>query len=250
MHPFADADQPQFIFLHGAGLGSWIWDAVTPKLQFAGTALDLPGRSNSKEISTVGLAQCVDLVAATLRPKSILVGHSFSAPIVLAVAARYPDMVSSVVIIGGVIPESGKSFVSTLPFIPRVLMSTYIKLARKGVNLPDSLIQDAYCNDLDQAKTAMVVHNTIKEAPRFYLDQLNWSALPDRIPRIYIKLLDDKSLTQEQQDTFANRLKGVQTVSLRTGHLPMISQPEMLANVLNRVGVSVIKTSQNAFQPA
>ena len=242
--------QPQFVLLHGAGLGRWIWDDVTEKLQFTSKALDLPGRSNSPEMATINLAQCVDAVVGALEPQSILVGHSFSAPVALAAAARNPDLVCGIILIGGVIPESGNSFVSTLPLFQRVLMSAYIKSARKGVNLPASLIKNAYCNDLGTAKTAMVLANTVREVPGFYLDKLDWSTLPDEMPCVYIRLLDDTSLTQAQQDKSASRLPLVEFVSLKTGHLPMVSQPEMLANVLNRVGASFAKVEQRALLPA
>lgn len=248
--PVSAPVKPRFVLLHGAGLGSWIWDDVVPKLQFAGQAIDLPGRPNPAKMTTIGLGQCVDAVAGTLHPHSILVGHSFSAPIALAVAARHPELVDGVVLIGGVIPESGKSFVSTLPLLQKLLMSAYIKSARKGVNLPASMIEKAYCNDLDAAKTAMVIANTVREVPGFYLDKLDWSDLPKSMPRIYVKLLDDASLTQAQQDASAGQLDNVAFISLNTGHLPMVSQPEMVANVLNRVGKSLDKTSQYVLQPA
>ena len=70
------------LLLHGAGLGSWIWNATRQRLTVSAAAIDLPGRAGGEKPGTVSLQDCVDHVVAMLHAAdtpSIIVAHSFSA---------------------------------------------------------------------------------------------------------------------------------------------------------------------------
>lgn len=225
-----------FVLLHGAGLGRWIWDEVLPLLYGEAIALDLPGRSDGTNPSDVTLEQCIDLVTETLEAQRLpvaLVGHSFSGEIALAAAARTPRKVARVILIASPIPESGKSFLSETPLPQRLILSLMLRTARNGISLPQSLLKKAYCNDLDESKTELVLRNVTREAPRIYLDPVDWSALPEKMPRFFVKLLNDQSVRREDQDRFMKRISATAVQVLPAGHLPMLSNPDGLARVLN-----------------
>ena len=44
-----------FVFFHGAGLGSWIWEDVISRLDYPCLALDYPGRGTHREKIIDGL---------------------------------------------------------------------------------------------------------------------------------------------------------------------------------------------------
>ena len=230
--------KPSLILLHGAGLGRWIWDSVIPELAAPAQAVDLPGRGDGTSPGDVTLKQCIDLVhdkARALTTRSILVGHSISGEVALGVAAAHPKKVAAVILVGGVAPESGKSFMSLMPLPQRLFLHVLLKRARAGIKLPDSLARKQYCNDLDEATTSMVLSRLTPEAPRLYLDKLEWSALDERVPRFYIKLLDDTAVPPKQQDRIIRRIRASKVESLKTGHLPMLARPSELAAALNRL---------------
>src|SRR4030095_14149811 len=95
------------ILLHGAALGSWIWDRVLPHLLLPARALDLPGRGDGTPPGEVTIEQSIELVMQHIGENTAIVGHSFGAMIALAAAARKR---ASVIAVGGVAPESGKPF--------------------------------------------------------------------------------------------------------------------------------------------
>ena len=229
------APNVRFLLMHGAGLGSWIWDRVIPELSVPADAVDLPGRGDGSNPSEVSLTQCIDFVARKASPRSILVGHSFSAEVALGVAAAHPRAVAAVVLVGGVVPESGKSFMSLLPLPQRLFLYVLLKLSRNGIKLPASLIKSEYCNDLDEDMTGLVLAKKVPEVPHLYLDKIDWAALPDDMPRFYVKLLNDKSVDPQQQDEIISRIRATDVESLRTGHLPMLARPREMAAILNRV---------------
>lgn len=230
--------EPQLLLLHGAGLGAWIWDDVLPHLIHPARALDLPGRSDGANPGEVTLEQCIAFVAGQLAPRTILVGHSISAEIAVAAAARAPEQVAALVLVGGMVPESGKPFLSLLPPPMRMFLSVLLRLSRQGVALPESEVRKSYCNDLDDAQTALVLRKVTREIPHIYLDPVDWSALPPKMPRYYVKLMNDRSVQPKDQDKIIDRTRAT-VVELETGHLPMLKAPADLAAILERVASSV-----------
>lgn len=225
----------RLLLLHGAGLGGWIWERVIPELNFPAEAIDLPGRSGKGVPGDVTLQQCIDFVAGRARGyRGVVVGHSFSAQIALGLASAYPQHVGAVILVGGVAPESGKAFISLMPFLQRIFLHMVLRRARDGVRLPPKLVRKEYCSDLDPATTDLVKSRVTPEAPRLYLDKLTWSGMPPDMPRLYVKLLKDKSLSIDDQDRMMQRIAPTRMETLHAGHLPMLSQPRELAAILNR----------------
>lgn len=226
------------LLLHGAGLGAWIWEGVRSRLTVSSQAVDLPGRGDGENPGLVTLRDCVDYVTTLLHAADappVLVAHSISAQVAFVAASEFPDRVRAIVLVGGIVPESGKSFLSTLPFPASLLLGLVIRLSRQGVALPRSAVAKEYCNDLDEATTWMVQERVRREAPRLYLDAVHWSTLPAHIPVIYQKLLRDRSISPDRQDEMIQRVRASRVETLDSGHLPMLSRPAELASALSRI---------------
>ena len=216
--------------LHGAGLGAWIWERVLPHLTTPADALDLPGRGDGSNPGEVTLAQCIAFAAKHSGPKTIVVGHSISAEVAVAVAEKN----AGVILVGGTVPESGKSFMSLMPLPLRLFMHVLLRRAKNGIELPPGLVKKGYCNDLDEATTELVLRKVTPEAPRLYLDRLDWS-LPKSMPRAYVKLTSDTSVKPKEQDRMIARIGPAKVETMDTGHLPMLARPEEMAAVLERL---------------
>jgi hypothetical protein len=59
------------------------------------------------------------------------------------------------------------------------------------------------------------------------------TGLRQRIPRTYVRLTLDASLTLNTQNQMINNLGDVEVIDLQAGHMAMISQPRVLAALLN-----------------
>jgi pimeloyl-ACP methyl ester carboxylesterase len=225
----------RILLLHGAGLGGWIWERVIPDLNFPAEAVDLPGRSGKGVPGDVTLQQCIDFVAGKARGyRAVVVGHSFSAQVALGLASAYPQHVGAVILVGGIAPDSGKAFVSLMPLAQRIFMRVLLSRSRDGVKLPPKLVKKQYCNDLDEATTEFVRSRITPEAPRLYLDKVTWAGMPAEMPRLYVKLGKDKTLSSDEQDAMMQRIAPTRMETLHSGHLPMLSQPRELSAILNR----------------
>lgn len=104
--PF-DPSLPTLVFVHGAGFDHSIWQQQTRYFAHHGygvLALDLPahGLSGGEPLSDVGalsvwLADAIDAAGVA---KATLIGHSMGALTVLETAARYPEKVSNLALLG------------------------------------------------------------------------------------------------------------------------------------------------------
>jgi len=106
---------PLVVFLHGAGFDHSMWALFSRWFSHHGYSVlapDLPGHGRSKGelISSIsGMADWVTrLIAAAGATKTGLVGHSMGSLIALDAAARHPDKVSalSLIGVGGAMPVS------------------------------------------------------------------------------------------------------------------------------------------------
>jgi pimeloyl-ACP methyl ester carboxylesterase len=103
-------DAPPFVLIHGLGGCARHWQAVMPALaqRRRAIALDLPGFGASEPaIGPVSLDELADVAAEVLdllelRPV-LLVGHSFAGPLALRLAARRPELVAGLVVVGGAV---------------------------------------------------------------------------------------------------------------------------------------------------
>jgi pimeloyl-ACP methyl ester carboxylesterase len=102
-----DAAKPVVIFIHGAGLDGTCWQMQSRWFAWHGwsvLALDLPAHGRSKGPPLESIAAMSDWITAVMASagvtKAALGGHSMGAVIALATAARFPDHVTALGLLG------------------------------------------------------------------------------------------------------------------------------------------------------
>ena len=102
-----DAALPTVVFLHGAGMDHTVWQFQARAIAYHGygvLSIDLPGHGRSDDPACPTIPEYVDVVASVLDATGVtgarIVGHSMGAFIGLELAARYPQLVSSLTLIG------------------------------------------------------------------------------------------------------------------------------------------------------
>lgn len=101
---------PDYVLVHGLGMAHEYWDGVADVLEPTGTvyALDLPGFGDAPETERpLSIAESGELLAELLMAEGIdrpvLIGHSTGAQVVAETAARHPELVDRVVLIGATV---------------------------------------------------------------------------------------------------------------------------------------------------
>ena len=114
----------QFVLLHGAWHGGWVWQRVTPPLRAAGHDVHTPTLTGVRDRAhlltpSVGLSTHVDDVVALLDAYDlddvVLVGHSYAGQVVTAVADRAPERVRTRVYLDAFVGDDGDAAIDLLP---------------------------------------------------------------------------------------------------------------------------------------
>lgn len=127
-----DAAKPTVIFIHGVLNDHSVWILQTRYLANHGwnvLALDLPGHCRSAGEPPATVEQAADFVLALMDASGLaqaaLVGHSFGSLIALETAARAPDRVSHLIMVGTAYPMK----------VSPVLLENSVKDPLKAIDL-------------------------------------------------------------------------------------------------------------------
>jgi pimeloyl-ACP methyl ester carboxylesterase len=191
--------------------------------------VDLPGRgSRPADRRSLSLDDAVRSVVADVgrlgADRAVLVAHSFSGVLLPALASRLGDRVAAVVLVGAHVPEEGRCWVDLQPPAQRAFLRLLYRLRPGGVLSPRGSNRKALCNDLDEETTTMSLDRRVPEVPRFLLDPVSPAAFPPAVPRHYVRLLQDRSLSEAARARMIARLPDAQAHDLDSGHLPMLGE--------------------------
>ena len=227
-------DQVSIVLIHGAGLGNDVWSDLRPKLQASALMVNFPNRNKGKRANASlsindYLAKAIAEIDQTAQEQLIIVTHSVGGLIGLKVAEHFQERVIGFVGIGAAIPRSGQSFASCLPFPQNIILPVLLKLT--GTKPPDAAIRRNLCHDLTESQTRQIIDNFTPESARLFTEAIHYQV--PSADKLYIALSEDREFPLSVQNTMADNLQSDEAVQLHSGHLPMLSQPDELATVLN-----------------
>jgi pimeloyl-ACP methyl ester carboxylesterase len=243
MNPRSQRTDP-VVLIHGAWAGAWVWERLTPFLIPAGLvcwAVDLPGNgSDDVDPATVSFESYLDRVRGIIdkfdRPVS-LVAHSGGGNVATAVAERWPESVSRIVYIAGMMLPDGATFDQLVakvserhPKAAGIDSYTVWSADRRVTQVPpDAAIAHFFHDcDPDDARAAANRLTPQGEGGRAAVTRIS-AARFGRIPRLYVEALFDKSVILPVQRLMQTLVPGARVTSLPTGHAPQLSAPALLA---------------------
>lgn len=226
--------EPSVVSIHGAGLRPWIWDEWSASLAAPHFAASFPGRDERTEhLKTIGLAEYVDHVQHQIEnwavENVVLVVHSIGGVVGLEVARRLPDRVVGFVGVCAAIPKPGESFLSCYPFHQRLFRRAIMRVA--GTKPPDATVRRSLGEGVSDDTLDRIVYQFIPEARRLYTDRI--TAPPPPVSTAYIKTMRDAEFAPALQDSMIANLEVDEVATIDAGHLPMLSHPYELADIVN-----------------
>ncbi|TVR76374.1 MAG: alpha/beta hydrolase [Saprospirales bacterium] len=222
------------LLINGAGLNSSIWNDLKAIIKNPILSIEFPNRKvDNNPNSKLAFEDYLNATTSQLEKwpvdQFIIVAHSIGACVGLKALEQFKDDLKGFVAIGSVIPISGSSFVSSLPFPQKLFLPVLLSLF--GTKPPGKSIETELCNDLTSEQKSEIVSGFTPESKKLYTTKITYD-LPD-IKRLYVKLTNDKSISTALQDEMAKNLRATKLVALNSGHLPMLSKPKELAMVLS-----------------
>ncbi|HLG03034.1 MAG TPA: alpha/beta hydrolase [Bacteroidia bacterium] len=234
------------VLIHGAGLGGWIWQEMRNHLRFPSLAAEFPGRDRHKIPKSFHLKdysnELVRQVDSWHKHRLVIVGHSIGGMMAMRVAKFFGPRVIGYVAIGSILPTSGGAYFSALQFPGRIIMPLLLRAA--GTKPPDVSIRKGYCSELTRAQCDEVVRRFVAESPHLYTERCE-AGIP-AAKKCYVITTSDRLVSVKQQQRYAHSLKADTIIRFASGHLPMLSHPKDLADLLNLFSESITQETEAA----
>jgi pimeloyl-ACP methyl ester carboxylesterase len=238
-------EQPQhhYVLVPGFWLGGWVWDKVANRLRAAGqrvTPLTLPGlESKDADRRNITLDDHVRAVAdAVSGADTILVAHSAAGALASAVLDRDPASVGRAVYVDsgpvadGWVQEPGLSEDAV-----EVPLPAWETMLENGISLEGLTV-----SDLEELSRRAVPHPARVASATVHLTNPQRLAVPATVITCSMRSDDVREMAAEGMPMFAElaRLHDLTFLDLPTGHWPMLSKPEDLAEALLHVSDGLV----------
>jgi pimeloyl-ACP methyl ester carboxylesterase len=223
-----------FVLIHGGAHGAWCWGPMLRHLEGPALALDLPGRgARPADLETLRVA---DFAAAVIEDieaagvsRAILVGHSMAGITLPRVLEQIPERIAQMVFVACTVPREGQNVLDA------IAMPEHLRPRRPEL-LDEAQARAMFCSDMDEEQARFVLSQLCPEALGPLLEPARLKGLRHPVPRSYVKLLRDQTLSLAQQDEFArNAGPDCSVHELDAGHDAMVSRPRELAALLERI---------------
>jgi predicted alpha/beta hydrolase family esterase len=230
------------VFMHGAGMGKWIWKYIEPLLK---NPYIMPARWDTASNIPVVKIKAEDCIKHIIKQvnnagfeKIVLVAHSGSGVIAPQVASGLQGRVKHILYVAANVPFQGKNALDMLPLLPRIMNAIMIALMAKGFKMPkknmEKVIRETFCNDCNEETIQyMLANELVAEPPALAFFRANYKGIPET-SCTYIRTMKDKTLSPAAQEKMA-KAAGCMIVDIDSGHMPMLSMPDEFADMINRV---------------
>jgi pimeloyl-ACP methyl ester carboxylesterase len=225
-----------FVLVHGGFVGGWLWSEVADRLRKAGHRVEVIEQlpSAGPDPATLGdLAADAEIVKRTVERVGepvVLVGQSYGGTVITELA-DHPAVAHSV-FVAAVWPQRGQSTMDA--WAAAGPEATWVTAHDDGtLRATDDLelIRQKLCADVD---TQHAYVNLRRLLPQSIASLAAPSTAPDRgHPTTYIICEQDQTLAPAAQEQMAAAAD--HRHRLPSSHLPMVSMPDELADLLDRV---------------
>jgi pimeloyl-ACP methyl ester carboxylesterase len=214
------------VLVHGAFADGSSWDKVIPILQAKGykvVAVQNPLSSLADDV--VATKRVVDAQTG----KVVLVGHSWGGTVITE--AGTSDKIKALVYVAAFAPSEGEASgnlgknYAVPPGVP-----TLTPDAAGYLWLPADSVAKNFAQDVSPATAALIAATQGPINSKAFGETTTVAAWKTK-PNYYIVATKDRMIAPELEAAFAKKLNAV-TTTLPTSHVPMVSQPAKVAEVI------------------
>jgi pimeloyl-ACP methyl ester carboxylesterase len=237
-----------FVLVHPAWFGGWCWIRVATLLRAGGHSVFTPtltGLGERAHLANqgIGLGTHVEDVTNVLEFEGldgvVLVGHSSSGRVITGVADRLPDRIVRLVYLDAFVPEDGQSLLDLLPAGRRPALEALVEAEGDGWALPrfaetpwEQFVRDVWQVTEDADLQWMLPR--LRPTPfRHFTDTISVrSPSAGSFGRVYIRCTVYPHPGFDRYADRARTLPGWTAYELAANHLPFVTHPRELAELL------------------
>ncbi len=223
--------KPGIVFAHGLWADGSCFQKLVPALQADGH--DVMCSQHGLD-SLKGDVDCVKRCFGRVNNPVVLVGHSYGGTLITH--AGMDDRVKALVYIAALAPDESETSQSQLGKYPVTEVFSHVEVADGRIWLkPDGTA--AFCGDLSPADQKLVWATQAVPVPDMFTQKLDGAAWRSK-PSWYIVASGDKTVPPALERDAAKRMKAT-TVELNSSHVPMLSQPQAVLEVIRAAAKAV-----------
>jgi len=227
--------KPSIVFAHG------IWADGSC---FSKVILPLQAEGYEVVSSQYGLNTTKDDVATTIRTlgrvssPAILVGHSYGGSVITA--AGTDDRVAGLIYIAALAPDAGETSQTQQDNFPKTDVFSHVEVADGRIwMLPDGV--ECFAGDLPEEEQKLVWATHYAPALDLFNAKVEGVAWKSK-PSWYIVAKNDRTVHPDLERFFAKRM-GATTYEADSSHVPMLSNPKLVLDVIRTAAKAVQGTT-------
>lgn len=225
--------KPSIVFAHGLWADGSCFQKLIPTLQADGHEVIC---SQHGLDSLKGDVACVTRCFGRVRGPLVLVGHSYGGTLITH--AGTDDRVAALVYIAALAPDETETSQSQQQKFPVTDVFSHIEVADGRIWLrPDGVA--AFAGDLPEAEQKLVWATQAVPVPDLFMQKLEGVAWKSK-PSWYVLATKDRTVHPELQRFVAKRM-GASIVEAASSHVPMLSSPALVLDVIRKAANAVQK---------
>jgi pimeloyl-ACP methyl ester carboxylesterase len=236
------SSKPSIVFAHGLWADGSCYSKVIDLLVADGFEVI----STQNQLNTVADdAAAVRTALGRVSSPSVLVGHSYGGTVITA--AGTDERVAALVYICALAPEDGETSQADQDKYPQTPVFQHIEVADGRIFVKPSGTPD-FCGDLSEAEQKLVWATQTVPLADLFSQPVSGAAWKSK-PTYYIVGANDRTVQPELQRFLAKRMNAKVT-ELQSSHVPMLSQPRRVYEVIIEAANAVQQSAQVQQQPA
>ena len=185
-----------FVLIHGGGLDTWVWERITPLLDFP--ALAVRRAASEANLNRLTITDSAKYIQSQIEwagaKRVILVAHSIGGILAPTVATLLPQRVVHIIFVGANIPPEGSSAISIFRPSERFGIALWLRLMAWKISFINKAVEEdmrkTLCNDLDESTIQQILAGgKHPEPPALFYEPVSRLQMPS-VPCTYIKLQD------------------------------------------------------------
>lgn len=227
----SQANKPSIVFAHGLWADGSCFQKLIPTLQAEGHEVICSQHGLDSLKSDV---DCVTRCFGRVSGPIVLVGHSYGGTLITH--AGIDERVAALVYIAALAPDETETSQGQQQKFPVTDVFSHIEVAEGRIWLRPSGVS-AFAGDLSEAEQKLVWATQAVPVPDLFAQKLDGVAWKSK-PSWYIVAREDRTVHPELERFVAKRM-GAKTVETPTSHVPMLSKPDVVINVIREAASAV-----------
>jgi len=226
--------RPNIVLIHGAWADGSCWSGVIERLQADGFEVRAPQFPLSSLADDVARLR---QVLAFQHGPTLVVGHSYGGQIMTALGAETANVVGLVYIAAFGLDE-GESLGALLSQGPATPALAHLFTDARGFGwLAEDDFVNHFAADLDPTRARVLYAVQQPLATSAFAEVMGFPAWKT-LPSWYLVAQNDEALPPDAERQFAARM-GATTVETPSSHVPMVSQPDQVADLIAKAANAV-----------